>query len=354
MSTPAPAAAEKPSLQVQAQAATWLAALRGPNRTPALVSRFKQWLAESEQHRSVWESMTEGWELAGAMQVDLKRVAAAAEREARGARFVRAMAASIVAAILLGGGAFYYLRQGAISTAVGEQRVMTLKDGTRVVLNTDTRIRVRYGKADRRVTLQRGEALFDVAKHPAWPFIVTAGDREIRALGTSFVVREDPRTGFSVTLVEGKVTVSTPSPVEGREVEAPWEREVTTAHSPVHTRGAGSGATSITLVPGQRLTIARDSTPQLDRPELKRVTAWQRGEVAFDETPLAAAIAEMNRYSTTPIRVEGSPLPDRRISGFFRAGDSQDFARGIAQTYRLDLTERDHQLVLSVPDAASP
>jgi transmembrane sensor len=325
------ATAAGPSLQIKAQAAAWLAALRGPNRTPELEGRFKRWLDEDVRHRAVWERMSDGWELAGALQVDMRRVAVAADR---GAQWTQALAAAVLVAVLAGGAVAYFgysaWRDGAVSTAVGEQRAMTLQDGTRVVLNTDTHVRIRYGEAERRVVLERGEALFEVAQEAAWPFVVVAGDEQIRALGTAFLVRRD-ELGLAVTLMEGKVAVSSSFPF-----------------SPV-AGGEDQGEGVLELAPGERVRIAPRQAPKLDRPELKRITAWRRGEVAFDETPLPEAIAEMNRYSTLRIRLE-APGEGRRVSGLFRAGDSLDFARGVAATFGLELVERDDRLVLSAAE----
>ncbi|MEJ1962448.1 MAG: FecR domain-containing protein [Gammaproteobacteria bacterium] len=81
-------------------------------------------------------------------------------------------------------GTFFYLRDAGIGTDVGEQRTLTLADGTRIYLNTDTRVVVRYDEHVRRVELKSGEALFEVAHRPDQPFVVVAGDRTITALGT--------------------------------------------------------------------------------------------------------------------------------------------------------------------------
>jgi transmembrane sensor len=339
MSTIRPSAPLASRLEVKAQAAAWLAALRGPHRTPDLTDRFNRWLSEDEDHRAVWEQMNAGWDLTGALQVDMTRVAAAAEREARDTRVTRAVAASVLIAVLVAGSAFYFLHHGSVSTAIGEQRVMTLEDGTRVVLNTNTSVQVRYGKTARRVSLQSGEAVFEVGKDSRRPFVVTAGDREITALGTAFLVRRDEEQ-LAVTLLEGKVAISNVALPAAEQGAAPPPAEPADG--------------TLTLAAGERLTLARHRAAKLDRPELKRVTAWRSGEVAFDETPLPEAIAEMNRYSTTTIKAQG-PLPEeRRVSGLFRAGDSLDFARGIAETYGLELTERDRQIILSPHQPAQP
>jgi transmembrane sensor len=88
-------------------------------------------------------------------------------------------------------------------------------------------------------------------------------------------------------------------------------------------------------------------SPRRDRPELEKVLAWQRGQVAFDDVPLADAIAEMNRYSTTRLVVEQPEAAAIRVGGVFRAGDAASFAQAIAATYRLAIREGDDTITLA-------
>ena len=206
---------------------------------------------------------------------------------------------------------------------------MTLKDGTRVSLNTGTRLLVRYDDKVRGVQLESGEALFDVAQNAAMPFIVTAGERSIEALGTSFVVRRDERQ-LAVTLIEGKVSVSTPAARASGGRDSP------------------DTGTVISLTPGERVTFpVSASAARHDRPELEKLTAWQRGLVALDYTPLADAAKEMNRYSDIEVVIDNSEAAAARISGVFRAGESLSFAQAIAKTYRLDIAEQSNRIVIS-------
>jgi transmembrane sensor len=110
-------------------------------------------------------------------------------------------------------GAVLYLNRDntAFTTGVGEQRMITLQDGSRIYLNSDTRLTVRLDKNRRLVRLAGGEALFDVAKNPSRPFIVDAGEMQVRAVGTEFVVRRDPHE-LAVTLVEGTVRIADQDP----------------------------------------------------------------------------------------------------------------------------------------------
>ena len=174
-----------------------------------------------------------------------------------------------------------------LTTDVGEQRLVTLQDGTHVFLNTATRIAVNFDAHARRVELKSGEALFDVAKKPTWPFIVKAGDRQIKALGTSFVVRRDA-TQTSVTLVEGTVSVITDG--SGSAIRnSRWERT---------RRAAGLHAearTKLTFL-GEQAATGSDA--------LDKAVAWRRGEIIFDDTSLSDAGGELNRYNKDMLVVE--------------------------------------------------
>ncbi|HEY8510123.1 MAG TPA: hypothetical protein VIL32_17325, partial [Steroidobacteraceae bacterium] len=103
----------------------------------------------------------------------------------------------------------------------------------------------------------------------------------------------------------------------------------------------------IVLSPGQRLTLAESRAPKIDRPPLEQVTAWKRGQVSLDNTPLADAVAEMNRYSRQRIVIEDPAAAALRVSGIFIAGDSANFARAVARAYHLKVTEDPEVIVLT-------
>jgi transmembrane sensor len=227
---------------------------------------------------------------------------------------------------------------GVIATKVGEQRQVVLDDGTRVFLNTDTQAR--------RVELTRGEALFNVAKKPDWPFIVAAGDRQVRALGTSFVVRRDEQR-LAVTLVEGEVMVSPRlASSSGAVSSSPQPDAGAIAQTP--PAAAGQPRNDVfTLTPGQRLTFTAGAATRLDTPSVEKATAWRRGQVILDDTPLATAIVEMNRYNSVKLVVERPEAAALLVNGLFQAGDSTHFANAVAQAYGLRLIERGDQIILS-------
>jgi transmembrane sensor len=106
------------------------------------------------------------------------------------------------------------------------------------------------------------------------------------------------------------------------------------------------------LNPGQRLTL-EGTESRLDYPNLDMVTAWRRGEVVLDHTRLAEAIDEMNRYSGTQLAIGTPALGNLQVSGVFQAGDSPHFARAVAATYNLTLTQQPSRLVLTPASSAA-
>ena len=312
-----------PSNELRAEAATWLARLCDEQRGPALEAQFRGWLDESEEHRLAFARMSQVWEAAGNIRMRA-RGAISAVRKGRSSQSNRWAPALAAALILVAAGAVYFWRDGAFETGVGQEKTRLLRDGTRIVLNTDTRIEVNYDEHARRVRLIRGEAWFEVSKRPTWPFIVSAGDREIRALGTSFIVRHDEVQDLSVTLVDGRISVA-----------------------PIVQNDAVPSQAPQFLAPGERLVVSRHQAPAMDRPELSRITAWERGRVEFEETPLKDATIEMNRYNTIRISVPDTEVAQLRIGGVFHAGDSDEFVRIVSAALGLRADQNGRDIVLS-------
>lgn len=337
---------KKPSAGARAEAAAWIARLHGPNRTAEAEAGFRRWLSEDAEHAAAFELLTDVWEKSARLRRRPFEQVASWELPGFRLTATRAVFASFAIALVAAVATFFYLHTDAVVTGVGEQRTLVLEDGTRVYLNTDTELVEHYDKVARRIELRKGEAMFEVAKNRNWPFIVTAGDRQVRALGTAFVVRRE-RENVAVTLVEGKVTVS---PIGISEDLA--RRSVPPTFPPrvADTQDRPSNPEekpTITLTPGDRLTFVTAEAPKIDRPAIEKVTAWQRGKVALDDTPLSDAVAEMNRYSTTRLVVEDPETAAIRVSGIFRAGDQVDFARAVARTYSLKIREGPREIVLA-------
>ena len=306
----------KPTRELIAEAAAWVAVLHGANRTTASERGFREWLGKSAAHARAFEEVTQIWEESRTLR--RPRTLHAAPRRPHFAWY--AVAATAIAAFALV--TLHYFRDTSIATGIGEQRLLVLEDGTRVTLNTDTRLLVSYDRDSRRIDLKEGEALFEVAKRPDWPFIVAAGSRQVRALGTTFLVRSDAHR-LAVTLVEGKVAVS------GAMLQPPT-----------------------IATPGERITFIDSEPPKLDTLPVTKALAWQRREIALDDMSLGDAIAEVNRYNRVPVVTTLRNANDIRVTGLFRSGDSISFARAIARVYHLEVSEEPDRIVIRGEESA--
>jgi transmembrane sensor len=320
-----------------AEAAVWVARLHSGEIDRTAMAGVKQWLKAHPMNERALGLCTEIWE----ESANLRRITPFATQTPAAPRRYPVVAAAAAAALLLVSGALLWVVPGAqVSTEVGEQRLVALKDGTHVFLNTATRLDVKYDANVRLVELKTGEALFDVAKKPTWPFIVIAGNRKIRALGTSFVVRRD-ETQTAVTLVEGTVTVT--SDETGASARAPTSEAAKTQER----------SQAFTLTPGQRLTF-RAGQARLDMTSLDKAVAWRRGEIIFDDTPLSAAVSELNRYSKDKLIVEQPEAQALLVTGLFQTGDSVSFAHAVAESFGLTVKEQNDEIVISGSPLTTP
>lgn len=212
-----------------------------------------------------------------------------------------AIAASVAAAgVYLGAN-----RPVSHATRKGETKVVTLDDGSVITLNTNTRLEVRYAKSRRQIDLLDGQALFDVAKDRARPFVVSARDASIRAVGTSFSVSNVSRAPVEVLVREGIVDVT-----RADQPQQPAAR--VKAHC--------------------RAILARETVAvaQVDELQLGSDLAWTDGRIIFRGETLAAAAAQFGRYSDIGIVVVDPALGAERVAGVFNATDPVGFAKSVA------------------------
>lgn len=234
-------------------------------------------------------------------------------------RFAAAIAAICVA---VGALASWWTRGASYSTGVGEQRSITLADGSTVELNGRSEIRVRLVRHERDIDLVRGQALFHVAKDPARPFIVRAGDTLVRAVGTQFDVNE-LHDGTIVTVVEGLVAVfGTPGPqapdaVSLNDNVTPSRRQV----AGELLEGLPGSMRPVLLGVGEQLTVSAKRFTQTAYVNVATVTAWTQHRFMFDAAPLSEVVDEFNRYNARQLVIADPQLDDFRINGMFSSTD---------------------------------
>lgn len=321
-------------LRAQAEAATWMALLHSPERSAAIEAGLRRWIGEDPAHAGAWEVATELWnESAAFSQRPLQW--GLAQRSPR-VRMPSLLFGIVLMLLILSmiGWQLTDLRGNVISTAVGEQKTINLTDGSRVELNTDTHLLLKFDSHSRTVELRSGEAYFSVAHEPR-PFVVLAGDRRVIAVGTAFTVRREPskKDAITVTLIEGRVAVDS---TKFRNVSP----------SPL-------GPDVVFLATGQRLRLRRDAPTAVDTPAMDIATGWMRGQIILDHTALREAAAEFNRYGVTRIEVGSAAVGQIPVGGIFRLGDAKSFARAVAQAHHLKLLSHDRQIVLEPPDSSA-
>jgi transmembrane sensor len=312
--------------RIRIRAAVWVTDLHGPNRDAKLESAVRRWIEADPRHAAAFELATDAWQRSGNLPAHLGRLPGS---RAAKAKIPRPVLAGMAALILATAGTIFWARAGMLATGADEQRTVELSDGTEVSLNANTRVIVQYDDRVRKVALLSGEVLFNVVKHQSRPFVVVIGDRKVIAVGTSFEVRrDDPNTpAFAVTLVEGRVAIE---PIAGPDL-------LPTDLVPG----------LYLLRPGERLRFDGDAAEKIDSPSIEKVTAWQRGELIFDDASLGEAAAEFNRYRPNAIAIDSTAAAKLRVGGVFRIGDPSSFAHAMATAYHLKVTERGKRIILT-------
>lgn len=194
-------------------------------------------------------------------------------------------------------------------TGIGEQRMLTLADGTVLNVNTDSRVSVDYSASARVLRLVRGEIHVDVVPDPARPLSVIAGDRIVQAVGTAFGVEITADRQLDLVVAEGKVRV-------GRHPGGtPDDREAAAVRQPVRAARLVSA--------GQALIVrAADETLMPVSPgDIEAKLSWREGRLIFRDEPLEQAIAEIERYTTVEFVLLDDALKTQSISGRYKTGD---------------------------------
>ncbi|MEO9055026.1 MAG: FecR domain-containing protein [Steroidobacteraceae bacterium] len=216
----------------------------------------------------------------------------------------------------------------AFETAIGENRSVTLADGSIVALGGDTRIEAALSENVRAIELTRGEALFKVAKDSARPFKVRAGDATIVAVGTEFnVERDSDRAVVSVT--EGRVVVN---PVSGL--------------LPVYLlQEFKPKLRSVRVSAGQQTTAGSAGIEEPTKME-DPATGWQIGHLAFRLQPLRYVLEDVNRYAPKPIVLQTESMGTLVITGTVERENIAGWVKSLEHAFDLQATEDADQIVL--------
>ncbi|NQE60738.1 FecR domain-containing protein [Caulobacter sp. RHG1] len=255
---------------------------------------FQAWLEADERHRLAYDEVEATWldldetdetpaaEPAPQTVVPFRKPSRRPPAWTWGVAALTAAAAVVTLAVLP---TLTAPQTQTFTTAKGEVRDITLADGSRLSLSSDTRLEVRLARKQRDVVLARGEASFDVARDESRPFTVQAGDRDVRVLGTEFNILRSDQT-LAVTVRRGVVRVSDAGQAD------------------VHQLTYGD----------QLLHRVGESRSTVRKVQPDRAFAWKKGRLTYENAPLSEVVADLNRYVPTPIRVDPGAI-QVKVSG---------------------------------------
>ena len=301
---------------IDEEAAAWIwrmdsAAIDGADR-----QAFEAWQRQDPRHRRAVSELSAVWNaLDGLAEAKREEKIATFANTAQAARphhpqRLWIAAAAALAAVAVGVGAVWLQRDSelqTLSTAVGQQRNITLADGSIVTLDTNTIVESDLRRRTREIYLRKGEAHFQVAHDRSRPFLVHAGDAVVRAVGTAFEVRVLTDQHVDVVVNEGRVEVQpAPQNTHARPAAAPTVRA---------------------LNAGERLSTASldYAVIPVTAQQLSTELAWREGAIVFDGERLSDAIAEIERYTDARIIVSDPDVAALRVGGRFRTGNVQEF-----------------------------
>lgn len=321
------------SAEICAAAQEWFARLLASDCSESERTAFVRWCAADPAHEAAYRQVENVWAHSAKLREDPAIRLALAEallpakrqRAIWGGKWLPfASAAAVILVVALASWRFWPEGASVIyTTALGEQRTIALKDGSRVVLDTNTALAVHFDRRERDLTLEHGRADFTVRHDAEWPFIVRTAEGSVTATGTRFQV--SLLGGKStVTLLRGGVKVATKDAVQSA-VLTPDE--------------------SITIEASGRLGVPH----AVSKAELSSLHGWTQGNLVVKGRPLTDVLAEMNRYSRTKLLLEDPSLGSISISGVFKAGDQESFAKALEYGWAIHAERRpaDHEIVLT-------
>lgn len=338
------------SRQIEQDAADWLVRRDAGDWTAHDQQRLDAWLSASARHKVAFLRLEAAWSEAGRLQAlaaglpaggpppradagtrplpDLRGIAFAPRgTAARPLRWRQGIAAAValcaVGAAAWGGWQLTGRQEAHYVSAVGEVQTVTLPDGSTATLSSDSQLDVQISRGERSFALARGEAFFDVAHDPRRPFVVEAQGRRVAAVGTRFSVRRNP-DDVRVVVTEGKVRLDSGLAADGRA-------------QPVALLPAGSVATA------GRNGVLVQSIPVADA---ERYLEWREGFLTFDDTSLADAAAEFNRFNTRKLELGDAVVADLRVGGNFRWSNADGFVRLLEQGFPVRAERHEDRIVL--------
>lgn len=345
------------------QASEFFVEFRAGDGTPAVRARFERWLRSSPENIRAYLEIAAGWsELPTADpegRIDIQALLAAAHdandenvvhlqrskahslRRAKLPRMrrwtVAGSAALLLVALTITGIRAITQRGHTYDTGIGEQRTLILADGSTVMLNALTTIRVNMTRQAREVTLIRGQAYFHDKDQPDRPFIVHAGESLVRAIGTEFDVNKE-HDRIVVTVLAGQVAVVKAF----AQVDSVAHREL------LRELANPAGKLRAVLVSaGEQVTVLAQSIPSPNQADVTAVTAWMQQRLIFDGTPLEQVAEQFDLYSRRRLVIADPSLRSIGVSGVYSVSDQATLIAFLRSQPTMRVVETDDEYIVT-------
>lgn len=328
--------------QIQEQACEWISRIDRGLKEPER-NQLQLWVKQSDNHQSslfemaaLWDDLSVMHELSGLFPLAEKTKSEGQAKLAGVSRPVLATAASFT---LLCSILFMWLQwqpQSAVQqqiaaqsqihqTSVGEQKTIALRDGSLVALNTNSAVEVSLNDKVRSVKVLSGEAHFEVAPDASRPFVVSAGQNKVTAIGTAFNVQLLENKRFELLVTEGKVLVSEISQSMPEDIHK-LKSDDFSALGTIMVSGDTAVFDGFISEPMIRLSLD----------QVQRNLSWQQGMLVFQGESLEYAIAEMNRYTAKQFVLKDDGIKSRRVAGYFKVGDTEGLLHALRNNFAIE------------------
>ena len=302
-------------LDLELAAASWQVR-RQDGLSASEEAQFQAWLAAGSEHRQAYSRMDGVWSGLGELHPTAVAQLARAmpEPKKRAFRLPLVTAALAISAVCSGWFGWNYYQQQPVfhqsfASARGEQLDVHLPDGSVMKLDTATRVEVTLYRQRREVRLPEGQVNFYVRADKARPFNVLTDSLRVTVVGTHFAVRNTHAGlgGEAVTVEEGRVRVA-----------------------PLHVAAGSAGAVELTA--GESVQANRaGALGTVDTRLAQGALLWREGRINFDNTPLAQAVAEFERYGDTRLLIKDAEVAAMRVNGSFDTRLAADFGSALPQ-----------------------
>jgi transmembrane sensor len=299
---------------------------------------LQEWLQADTQNHDVLMEMTRLWDKMDAMTRLTGLFPTPAKPKLSKPRHLwqtySAIAASFVLATMLGvwallGDSLFSDRLGdnVYQTAIGEQSNIMLPDGTKIVLNTNSKLEVSYSNNARILQLHQGELNVSVAKDPSRPLSVIAAGQIIQAIGTEFNIEITDQQKIELVVTEGKVKVGVQNPSE-KPTSNPEPQFLS-----VDAR---------TVSAGEKLMLgdSNEAITEVSADDIAVKLSWRSGNLIFRGESLEEAVKEVGRYTSVEFVFMNEDLKKMRVAGLFKAGDVEGLLATLRENFDI-VTHRD-------------